>query len=385
MNSSLMWLRDPDRGLQTLNFQGVGGVNSWMQPRLDPSIMNLQPDMYQAMATAALQDMRTLDPSKQYPASLLQFQQPQNFPNGSASLMQAQMLQQSQPQQSQSQAQTQPNFQQLLQHQHSFNNQNHHHHLQQQQQQQPQQQQQQPQLVNHQQNSSAVSTMAQFVSASQSQSPPMQAISSSGHQQNFSDSNGNPVTTANVSPLHNILGSFPNDETSHLHNLSRPTSWVPVQPSTAWPSKRVAVDPLLSSGASHCFLPQVEQLGQPQTIMSQNAITLPPFPGRECAIEGNTDPQNHILFGVNIDPSSLFMHNEMSNLKGVGGNCDSSTLPFQSSNYPNTLGTDSSLNPGMTHSIGESGFPQTPENGGQGNSPIKTFVKVSFCAEIILF
>ncbi|KAK7359438.1 hypothetical protein VNO77_01398 [Canavalia gladiata] len=380
MNSSLLWLRDADRGLQSLNFPGIG-VSPWMQPRLDPSMVNLQTDMYQAMAAAALQDMRTLDPSKQHPSSLLQFQQPQNFPNRTSALMQTQVLQQSQPQQgfqnsqenphpSQSQAQTQTHFQQYLQHQHSFNNQNQNHLLQ-------QQQQSQPHVVDHlQQISSSVSSMSQFVSAPQSQPPPMQAISSLGHQQSFSDSNGNPATTAIVSPLHGILGSFPHDETSHLLNLPRTSSWVPVQSSTTWPSKRVAVDPLLSSGASQCVLPQVEQLGQPPSTMSQNAITLPPFPGRECAIEGSADPQNHLLFGVNIEPSSLLVHNGMSSLKGVSSNSDSPTIPFQSSNYLNTTGTDTSLNPGMTHNIGESGFLQTPENGGQGNTQNKTFVKV---------
>jgi len=193
------------------------------------------------------------------------------------------------------------------------------------------------------------------------------------------------VTNAIVSPLHSILGSFPQDETSHLLNLPR-TSWVPVQPSTAWPpSKRVAVDPLLHSGASQCVLPQVEQLGQPQSTMAQNAITLPPFPSRECAIEGSTDPQNHLLFGVNIEPSSLLMHNGLSSLKGVSSNCGPPTIPFQSSNYLNTPSTDSSMNPGMTHNIGDSGFLQTSENGGQGNPPIKTFVKVSFSCGCIFF
>ncbi|XP_027363946.1 auxin response factor 6-like isoform X2 [Abrus precatorius] len=380
INSPLLWLRDTDRGLQSLNFQGIG-VNPWMQPRFDPSMLNMQQDMFQA---AAVQDIRSVDSSKQHPGSLLQFQQPQNIPNRTAALMQAQMLQQSQPQQifgnnqenqhpTLSQPQTQAHLQQHMQHQHSFNSQHHHQHQQQLQ----QQTQQQQQVVDSQQISSAVSTMSQFVSAPQPQSPPMQAISSLCQQQNFSDSNGNPVTTV-VSPLHSILGSFPQDETSHLLNLTRTSSWIPVQNSSAWPSKRVAVDPLLSSGASQCVLPQLEQLGQPQSTMSPNAITLPPFPGRECSIdqEGSNDPQNHLLFGVNIDPSSLLMPNGMSAIKGVNSNGDSSTLPYQSSNYLNTTGPDSSLNHGMTHSIGESGFLQTPENAGQGNPLNKTFVKV---------
>lgn len=360
MNSPLLW----DRGLQSLNFSGVG-VSPWMQPRLDPSILNLQTDMYQAMAAAALQDFRTVDPSKQH---LLQFQQPQNFPNRTTALMQAQMLQQPQQafqsnQENQHLPQSEAQSQTHLQHQqHSFLN-------------------QQQQSFCDQQISSAVSTMSQFVSAPQSQSAPMQAISSLCQQQSFSDSNGNPVTTSMVSPLHSILGSFPQDETSNLLNLPRTSSWIPVQPSTAtWPSKRVAVDPLLSSGAPQCVLPQMDQLGQRQSTMSQNGVTLPPFPGRECSIdqEGSTDPQNHLLFGVNIEPSSLLVQNGMSSLKGVSSNSDATVIPFQSSNYLNTSGTESTLNPGMTQSIGESGFLQAPENMGQVNSPNKTFVKVFF-------
>ncbi|KAL1335669.1 auxin response factor 6 isoform X4 [Arachis hypogaea] len=291
MSSPLMWLRDADRGgLQSLNFQGIG-VSPWMQPRFDPSMLNMQTDMYQAVAAAALQD-----PSKQHPSSLLQFQQPQNFPNRTAALMHSQILQQSPPQQAfqidqENQSQTPTHVQLRPQHQNSFNNQLHHHNN----------QQQQPQQI-----SNAVSTMSQFVSSSATQplSPPVQAISSLCQQQSFSDSNGNPVTTANVSPLHSILGSFPQDEASQLLNLPRSSSWIPVQTSSAaWPSKRVAVDPLLSSGASQCILPQVEL----QSSISQNAVTLPPFPGRECSIdqEGSTDPHNHLLFGAD---SSGFLH-----------------------------------------------------------------------------
>ncbi|XP_057737967.1 auxin response factor 6-like isoform X2 [Arachis stenosperma] len=337
MSSPLMWLRDADRGgLQSLNFQGIG-VSPWMQPRFDPSMLNMQTDMYQAVAAAALQD-----PSKQHPSSLLQFQQPQNFPNRTAALMHSQILQQSPPQQAfqidqENQSQTPTHVQLRPQHQNSFNNQLHHHNN--------QQQQQQPQQI-----SNAVSTMSQFVSSSATQplSPPVQAISSLCQQQSFSDSNGNPVTTANVSPLHSILGSFPQDEASQLLNLPRSSSWIPVQTSSAaWPSKRVAVDPLLSSGASQCILPQVEL----QSSISQNAVTLPPFPGRECSIdqEGSTDPHNHLLFGVNIEPSTLLVHSHG----------DSPTIPFQTSNYMSTAGADSS------------GFLHPSEN-----MPNKTFVKV---------
>ncbi|KAK4270806.1 hypothetical protein QN277_019575 [Acacia crassicarpa] len=369
LSNQLFWLRDTsDRGLQSPNFQGFG-FNPWMQAGLDPSMLTSPTDMYQAMANTAVHDMRTLDTSKPHPASFLQFQQQLNFPNRTAALMQAQMSQQSQLQQAcQSNQENQNSSQSLaptqmqLQQQHSFNNNQH---------QQPQQ------VVDHQQISSA-SAMSQFASPPQPHSPSMQAMSSLCQQQNFSETNVNSMNASMVSPLHSILGSFSQDESSHLLNVPRISSWVPVQTSSAWPSKRVAVDPLLSSGASQCTLPQLELLGQPQSTMSQNVISLPPFPGRDCSIDqdGSTDPQNNLLFGVNIEPSSLIVQNGMPSLKGVGNNNDSGIAPFQSSNYLDATGTDSSLNHGITHSIAESSVLEIPDNGGQGDAQNKTFVKV---------
>ncbi|KAG4124532.1 hypothetical protein ERO13_D10G045300v2 [Gossypium hirsutum] len=382
--SSLMWLQgDAGRGMQHLNFQGIG-VSPWMQSRLDASMLGLQTDMYQAMAAAALQEMRTVDPSRSGTASL-QFQQPQNGPCRPAALMQPQMLQQTLPQAilqgvEDNQHQSQPHLlQQQLQHQNSFNNQQQHQQqplFNNQQQQQPQHSmsQQHQQLVDHQQIPSPVSAMSQYASASQSQSSPLQSIPSLGQQQSFSDSNGNPVTSPVVSPLHSLLGSFPQDESSNLLNLPRTN---PIMTTSAWPSKRVAVD-VLSSGSPQCVLPQVEQLGPSQTNMSQNSISLPPFPGRECSIDqGGTDPQSHLLFGVNIEPSSVLMQNGMSGLRGVGTDSDSTSIPFFS-NYMSTAGNDFSVNPAMTPSscIDESGFLQSQENVGQSNPQTRTFVKV---------
>ncbi|KAB2029289.1 hypothetical protein ES319_D05G151800v1 [Gossypium barbadense] len=382
MNSPLMWLQgDAGRGMPSLNFPGIG-VTPWMQPRLDAaSMLGLQTDIHQAMAAAALQEMRAVDPSKSATTTLLQFQQPQNLSCRPAALMQSQMLQQSQPQaflqgvednqhQSQTQAQTQlPLVQQQLQQQNSFNNHQH-----QQQLQHPLSQQHQ-QLVDHQHISTGVSAMSQYTPASQSRSSPFQAIPSLCQQQSFSDSNGHTMTSPIVSPLHGLLGSFPQDESSSLLNLPRSN---PVITSAAWPSKRAAVE-VLSSGSPQCVLPQVEQLGPTQTNISHNSISLPPFPGRECSIDqaGGTDPQSHLLFGVNIEPSSLLLQNGMSSLRGVGSESDSTTIPF-SSNYASTAGTDFSVNPAMTPSscIDELGFLQSPENAGQENPQTRTFVKV---------
>ncbi|XP_019055450.1 PREDICTED: auxin response factor 6 isoform X2 [Nelumbo nucifera] len=410
INSQLMCLRGDggDRGIQSLNFQGIG-VTPWMQPRLDASMLGLQTDMYQAMAAAALQEMRTVDPSKQASPSLLQFQQPQIVTNRSASLIPRQMLQHSQPQlpflqnvqenqpqppvhllqqqlqhrlpfndqqqpqqqHQQQQQQHQHHQQQQQQHQHHQQQQQQHQHHQQQQQQHQHHQQQQQQHQHHQQQQqqhqhhhqqqqlsdqqqipNVVTALSNLVSVSQSQSQPpsLQAISSLCEQPSFADSNGNPVTTSSVSPLHSLLGSFPQDETSQLLNLPRTTSLIP---STTWLPKRAAVEPLLPSGATQCVLPQVEQMPQPQTNVSQNSISLPPFPGRECSVD-------------------------QEGLGGVGSDSDSTTMPFAASNFISSTGTDFPLNPAVTTSscLDESGFLQSPENVGQVNPPTRTFVKV---------
>lgn len=343
MNSPIMWLRgNPgDLGIQSLNFQGIGGT-PWLQPRVDAG---MQPDIYQAMAAAALQEMRSMESLKLSNPSLLQFQQNHTFPagsgSGSAGLVPAQMGHQSQSQPtfipenlpvSHPQSHLLP---QQLTHQIPFNNQQ--------------------------------QTLLPVISSMQNQS--------------FSDSNGNPTS---------LLGSFSHDENSHLlNNMSRPASMLT---SSGWPAKRVAVDPLLVSGASQSLLHQVEQLGPPSHTnlsqnnnLSQNAVSLPPFPGRECSIDqepNNNDPQNNLLFGVNIDNSNLLMQSGISSVRGVGCDNESLSVPFTSSNYDTSnMGNSFSMNPTITPSscIDEPGFLQSPENAGQTgqtNPPTGTFVKV---------
>lgn len=372
MSSPLMW----DRGLQSLNFQGMG-VNPWMQPRLDTSgLLGMQNDVYQAMAAAALQDMRGIDPAKAA-ASLLQFQNSPGFSMQSPSLVQPQMLQQqlSQQQQQLSQQQQQQAYlgvpethQPQSQAQSQSNN-----HL---------SQQQQQVVDNHNPSASSaavVSAMSQFGSASQPNTSPLQSMTSLCHQQSFSDTNGgnNPI-----SPLHTLLSNFSQDESSQLLHLTRTNS---AMTSSGWPSKRPAVDSSFQhSGAGNNNTQSVlEQLGQSHTSnVPPNAVSLPPFPGgRECSIEQEgsaSDPHSHLLFGVNIDSSSLLMPNGMSNLRSIGiEGGDSTTLPFTSSNFNN----DFSGNLAMTtpsSCIDESGFLQSSENLGSENPQSNTFVKVKF-------
>lgn len=373
ISSQLMWLQGgvADQGIQSLNFQGF---TPWMQPRLDASAPGLQPDLYQAVAAAALQEMRTVDPSKCSPQSFLQLQQSQNVSNGPA-LTQRQMLQHSQSQNNflqsfqENQAPTQGQLlQQPLQRYHPYNDQR--------QQPPPQQQQlQQSQQLHHlsvqQQIPNVISALSNYA-PTQSHASSLQPISSQCQQQSFPNPVGNPISTSGVSPIHSLLGSLSQDGASHLLNYNVSNTAI----SSSLLSKQIAVEPHLPSGAAECVVPQVGQLGTPQPHVSELA-NLPPFPGREySAYQGATDPQSNLLFGVNIDSSML--QNGMTNLRNIGSENDSLSMPFAASNFASATGTDFPLNSDMTTSscVDESGFLQS-ENVDQVNPSTGTFVKVT--------
>ncbi|XP_073005448.1 auxin response factor 17-like [Typha latifolia] len=408
LNPSLMWLRDGDRGTPALDFQGIG-MAPWIQPRLDTSSFGLQPDMYQPMAVAALPELRTIDPSKQSSA-FLQFQHPQNLNSGSSSLLASEILQQMQPQSQQNllqaiqqrQGEKEGHCQFLhshLQQSNSLNDQqqqkspplqHQQQQLQQQQQQLQSQQRQQQHLqpqhhqqqseqrqhqhleqqlsFNHQQFPNMMSNLSHVTSASQSQSSSLQTISSFC-QKIFPDSDTIPVSTSSFSPLHGIFRSFSSEETPNLPSFGRANTLIT---SGAWPSKRLAVESL-TPGAQRVHS-QVEQLG-PQADLSQFPITLSTYPPKDCSLdqEYSTDPQNHLLFGVNIDSSSLLMQNDITSLKSVGAN-DSTSMPFLSS-----TGTEFPLQQALTttNTLEEPGLLQSPGNVGHVSQPQNgTFVKV---------
>ncbi|XP_062009107.1 auxin response factor 6-like isoform X1 [Rosa rugosa] len=386
LNTPLMWLQGGvgDPGMQSLNFQGFG-VTPWMQPRLDASMAGLQPDVYQAMAAAALQEMRAVD-AKCSSQSLLPFQQSSNVSNGPAAMLQRHSLPQSQSQNTflQSFQENQAPASQLLQQQlryHPYNNdqrqQQQHHHQQQLHQHQQQQQLQQQHLQQsqnmhqfsvQQQIPNVMSSLSNF--ATQSQSASLQAIPSQTQQQSFPESVGNAISSSDVPPIHSILGSLSQDGASQLLNLSGSNTGIS---STLLPK----VESQLSSGATQCVLPQVDQLGTPQSNISE-LTALPPFPGREYSFQGATDPQSNLLFGVNIDASSLMLQNGIPNLRNIGGGTDSLSMPFGAPNYTSATGNDYPLNSDMTTSscVDESGFLQSSENVDQVNPPTRTFVKV---------
>ncbi|RWW40359.1 hypothetical protein BHE74_00054228, partial [Ensete ventricosum] len=315
LNSPLMRLRDGGNpAIQSLNFRGIG-VTPWMQPRLDALMLGLQPDMYQAMTTGVLQEMRTIDPTKQVSPAMLQFQQPQN----------------SATQDNQVQSQNQS---QLLQHHlqwgHSFAQQG---------------QQHQKIWSGYQEVPYVASNLLQLSSSSQSQSTTLHMISPSSQLKDFPDSNGNSVSASNASPLHGIFRQISSEETSQL---SLPKYGQP------------------------------EQLGATQPNISLYSVMLPPFPGKECSAsrDGNMDTQNQHLFGVNVDSSILVQNGIPSLNTGVTETC--STNLYATCNLLSSSGNNFAVNRALSgcNGLDESRFLRSHENVDQANPQSGLFVKV---------
>ncbi|CAI9089890.1 OLC1v1024541C1 [Oldenlandia corymbosa var. corymbosa] len=373
INAQLSWLRGDigGQGFPSLNFQGFGAT-PWMQSRLDASMLGLQPDIYQAMTATGLQETRVFDPVNIGNHSLLPFHH--NASSGSASLVQSQMLQQSQSQQNFLQpfaenqviAQAQI-LQQQLQRRLSCD---------QQQQQQMHQQVQPPQQLHEQiqpvqQLKQTVSNLCQIESSSQPQFSPLQALASTCPQQTFSDIKN--VSSTNSAPMQSLLNSFSRDGASPLMSLHGIQS--AVSPSSS--SKRVALESHISSRTAQSVTSQAGD-AIPNSRVSDLSALLPPVSGREYTpFQGMTDPQNNGLFGINAD-SSFILQNGMSHLVSGGDESESFTVPFNTSTYSSAVGTDLPLTSDMTASscVDESGFLQSAENVDQANPASRTFVKV---------
>ncbi|CAO2814146.1 unnamed protein product [Amaranthus hypochondriacus] len=374
LNSPFMWLQREagDRCMSSLNFQGYG-FNPWMQPRLDPTMLGLQPDIFQTMASSAIQDPRGLE--KRPNQSLLQFQPNQNVSYQQSSLIQNQLLQQVQSQQtlaqsfqeSQTVAQNQIHgqlLQQQLQNCRQYDGQ------QSQQQQLTQFEQLRNQFSDQQQIPKVINKTHSFGSSTQSLPTSLETISSVCQQQLFSNSIMNSVTSADISPMQSLLNSF--SQNGGSRQVTLPDS-NPLVSSSPILSKRVAVEPQLSPSTASCSLPQVEDLGGSQTRLSELSSLLPPLPNREFSIyHGIGDSQNNLLFGVNVQ------QNELTNLRSSNNETNSFSIPFACSNFPSTAGTEfPPASEIMTTScVDESAFLQPTENNGQANPPSGTFVKV---------
>ncbi|KAL6553578.1 ADP-ribosylation factor, Arf Arf6 [Orobanche gracilis] len=348
----------PDQGIPSLNFQRYG-LSPWMQPRSDTSMLGLQPDVYQIMSAAGIQDQGSLDPSKVTNQSLLYF--PQSMPNVSTS----------------------PSLTQMLQHSHSqynFNNQNFPesnavsqltHLILLRLQLYPQAQILQQHLLlrqqlndhHQQQQQKTILTGPQLgPPASEAQIAPLQGYSPTSQLQNLSDligghmdSPNNNSSTSNNSSMQNLLGSSssprPNPSASHLL------------------SKRVALDPQIPPKSSQFDLSPL----------------FPPFHGREFLdFQGMTDSRN-IPFAVNNNNNNNNNNSNspammMNGISTLGNTCNENELLFVPYATPSVFvsgtGNDFRLNSDMTtlSCVDESGYLQSSENMDQTTPG--TFVKV---------
>ncbi|OVA07881.1 AUX/IAA protein [Macleaya cordata] len=300
--NSLMWLRadTADRGLHSLNFQGLG-VAPWMQQRLDPSLLGNEHDQrYQAITAAALQDIRNGDPLKQ---QYMQFQQPlqylQQSCNPNSLLQEQQIIQQSLPQQ-------------ILHSQtHNFSENQPAHLLQ--------------QPLNGHQNQQAQQHQQTFQQAfqipdnhfQQQESP----LSTSFIQKpDFIDSNITFSAPLSPSNIQNMLGSICPEGSGNLLNFSRM-------------SQSMLNDPQNQQ-------PWVPKFGYSQVNNFGNSVSLPPFPGKDGVVEQdncNGDAQTHQLFGVNIDSSPLLIPGTVPTLGSSSIDAEVSQMPFDATGYQRSL------------------------------------------------
>lgn len=372
--SSLMWLRDGNRGAQSLNFQGLG-ASPWLQPRIDYPLLGLKPDTYQQMAAAALEEIRAGDHLKQT-SSLLPVQQTQSLNGGLHHLYGNPVLQQMQFQSQQSPLQAvQQGYSQNAGDSGFLQNQLQQLQLQKQQEPPPQQQQQQTQVVQQQSHqemqqhlsaschdiANVASGVSESGSASQSQSSLLPG--SSFYQQNIFDGNSGPGLH-----LHNSFHNFSSQESSNLLNLPRSGQ---VMASEGWPSKRLAVESL----SGHELHPPVQhklEKVNPQSNVSLVSGTLPPLSARDgSSAQGcGTNLHSHLL------SSSFAIHDGLSTVRsgGVGSGTDAITIASLRYSDMNLLPE----NPIATSScLGESGtFSSLDDVCGVNPSQGGTFVKV---------
>jgi len=336
--------------------------------------------MYQTIAAAAALQGTT----KQIPPSVMQFQQPQNIVGRSA-LLSNQIMQQVQPQFQQIYSQnindntvqghTHAEYlQHQLQRSQSFNEQKPQLHPQQQHQESQQQQEckQTPQNQQLHCLPNALSAFSQLSSGTQSPSSTLPTVPAFSNQ-NFPDTNVSSLAPSGGSSMQGMLGQLPSEAASNLPCVARTT---PLPISDPWSSKRVAVESVNPS-RPHAVSTQIEQLDMTPCNLPQNSA-LAPLPGRGCLVDqdGSSDPQNHLLFGVNIDSQSLLMQ---GGIPGHQNDNVSSTIPYSTSNFLSPSQDDFPLNQPLPSAgcLDESGYVPCAENSEQANQQFSTFVKVS--------
>ncbi|KAJ6813060.1 auxin response factor 12-like isoform X1 [Iris pallida] len=320
--NGFMWLQGDarERGLHSLNYQSLG-MPPWIQPRIEPLMLGNEHDQYQVMSAAALQDIRGGDLLKQ---QLFQYQHASQYsqhPDITSSLLQQQFVQQAHPQPtigSQSQSISENHSAVNLQLQQSHNEQKDR----------VQELQNCPQIFPFQNN--------QF---QQQKSPLLSHL----HQHlAFPELGANISSALAPSCIQNILTSSQADGGANTSTFSR--------------------------------LPMCEQNQEPwepKLTMSQvtpfgSMILLPSFPRKEGSVEGDNcsaDSQDHNIFGMNIDSSSV-LSSAVPNLRANAFDNNVPPATFAASGIPNPL---------YNYLDGSSGLVQ---NGGEVDPATNTFVKV---------
>ncbi|XP_057442079.1 auxin response factor 8-like [Lotus japonicus] len=300
--NGLMWLRGGpgDQGLNSLNFQGAG-LLPWMQQRLDPSLLgNDHNQQYQAMLAAGLQNMGSGDLLRQ---QMLNFQQPLNYlqqsgnPNSPFQLQQQQAMQQSASSnimQPQGPVLAENLSQHLLQKSHNNRED------------QTQQQQQTYQ--------DSLLIQSDQLHLRQHTSLPSPSYS----KPDFIDSSGK--FAASVSPGQSMLSSLCSEGSGNLSNLSRSGQSMPTEqlPQQSWAPKYAPL--------------QVNAFG--------NSMSHGQYSGKDTAMVSphiNSDTQNPILFGVNIDSSGLLLPTTVPRYTTASANTDASTMPLGESGFQGPL------------------------------------------------
>ncbi|GMH10921.1 hypothetical protein Nepgr_012762 [Nepenthes gracilis] len=368
INSSPMWFRREvvDHCTPSSNFIGFG-LGPGIQSRLDSSMLGLEPDIYQTMVSSPLQDPQTSE--KHHNQSLLQFLQNQIVSCQPVALMSQQsqsnesFVQSLQENKSIAHIQAQGQIlQEQLQKIHPYEDQWY---------QQQQFEQRCHQFSDQQQIPQVISTLSHLGSSTHCQPTSLQTISSTCPLQILSNPLRSSVTAADMAPMHNLLNSFSQDGRSHQFNLLDSNNLL--VSSSGLLLKQAAVEPQFLSGTSQCILPQVEDLGTPQSRISEPSTLLPPMPGREVSIyQGINDAQNNLLLGMNAQP------NELPNLRSNGREIDSLSKPFFCSYFPSATGADFQHSSDIPTSscMDEAVFFQFPENVDQENRQPRTFIKV---------
>ncbi|KAG4974989.1 hypothetical protein JHK87_031810 [Glycine soja] len=301
--NGLMWLRGGpvDQGLNSLNFQGAGGMLPWMQQRLDPTLLgNDQNQQYQAMLAAGLQNLGSGYLMKQ---QLMNFQQPYHYLQQSGNSNSPLQLQQQQPiQQSVSSNMLQPQTHVLTENlsQHLLQKPHNNQEVQAQQQQHTYQ--------------DSLSIPGDQLHQRQHSGIP----SSSYSKPDFLDSSMK--FPASVSPGQNMLSSLCPEGSGSLLNLSRSGQSLLTEqlPQQQWTQKYAPVQVnAYGSTVSH-----------PQYSGKDSVMVLP-----HC----NSDAQNSTLFGVNIDSSGLLLPTTVPGYTTSSADTNSSTMPLAESGFQGSL------------------------------------------------